>query len=86
MHLVMLLPTYGPGVVTASDRNEYQESSCGSKGRPAHKADNLTAICMLSRKMREHRRLTIVWTSTACYKNSFTYLICLHIIVINVQL
>jgi hypothetical protein len=33
-----------PGVDSASNRNEYQES-LGSKGRPARKADNLTAIC-----------------------------------------
>jgi hypothetical protein len=36
------LPHYGPGVDSASNRNEYQEFSLG---RPAHKADNLTAIC-----------------------------------------
>jgi hypothetical protein len=35
----------GPGVNTASNKNEYQESSGG--GLPAHKADNLTAICEL---------------------------------------
>jgi hypothetical protein len=40
-------PHYGPGVDSASNRNEYQEeSSLGIKlGRPALKADNLTAIC-----------------------------------------
>jgi hypothetical protein len=27
-----LQPHYGPGVNSASDRNEYQESSCGVKG------------------------------------------------------
>jgi hypothetical protein len=32
-------PHYGPGVDSASNRNEYQEE------RPARKADNLTAIC-----------------------------------------
>jgi hypothetical protein len=32
------------GVDSAYNRKEYQESSWG-KGRPAHKADNLTAIC-----------------------------------------
>jgi hypothetical protein len=37
-------PHYDPGVDWASNRNEYQESSCG-KGRPACKADILTAIC-----------------------------------------
>jgi hypothetical protein len=38
-------PHYGPGVVSATNRNEYQESSWGGKGRQARKADNLTAIC-----------------------------------------
>jgi hypothetical protein len=33
-------PHYGPGVDSASNRNEYQEDSWG-----ARKADNLTAIC-----------------------------------------
>jgi hypothetical protein len=32
------------GVDSGSNRNEYQESSCG-KGLPARKADNLAAIC-----------------------------------------
>jgi hypothetical protein len=34
---------YGPGFDSASNRNEYQESSWG-KGRPARNADNFTAI------------------------------------------
>jgi hypothetical protein len=38
-------PYYVPGVYSASNRNEYQESSQGGKGQPAYKADNLTAIC-----------------------------------------
>jgi hypothetical protein len=38
-------PHYGPGVDSASNRNEYQEPSWGGEGRPAPKADNLTAIC-----------------------------------------
>jgi hypothetical protein len=38
-------PHYGPGFDSASNRNEYQEPSWGGKGRPARKADNLTAIC-----------------------------------------
>jgi hypothetical protein len=38
-------PHYGPGVDSASNGNEYQESSWGVKGdRPARRADNLTAI------------------------------------------
>jgi hypothetical protein len=35
---------YGPGVDSASNRDEYQESSWGGKDGPTHKADNLTAI------------------------------------------
>jgi hypothetical protein len=35
-------PQYGSGVDSASNRNEYQESSWG---RRARKVDNLTAIC-----------------------------------------
>jgi actin-related protein len=34
-----------PGVDSASNRNEYQESSWGGKGRLACKTDNHTAIC-----------------------------------------
>jgi hypothetical protein len=30
---------------TQPNRNEYQESSWGGKGRQVRKADNLTAIC-----------------------------------------
>jgi hypothetical protein len=33
------------GVVSASNRNEYQEYSWGGEAWPALKADNLTAIC-----------------------------------------
>jgi hypothetical protein len=40
-------PHYGPGVDSATNRNEYQESSGGGKVRPVRKADNLTAICEL---------------------------------------
>jgi hypothetical protein len=44
------------------------------KERPARKAD-LTAICELTvQKMWEPRRLTILWPSTACYRDSFTFL------------
>jgi hypothetical protein len=35
--------TLGPEVDSASNRNEYQESSWG-KGRPVRKVDNITAI------------------------------------------
>jgi hypothetical protein len=41
------------------------------QGRPAHKADNLTAICEpIFWKMWEPRLLTTLWASTACYKDS----------------
>jgi hypothetical protein len=33
------------GVDSASNRNEYHESSWRGKGRPASKADILTGIC-----------------------------------------
>jgi hypothetical protein len=36
---------YGPGVDSASNRNEYQESPWGGKGRPERKADNLADNC-----------------------------------------
>jgi hypothetical protein len=45
----------------------------GGKGRPARKADNLIAICeSIVYKMWEPRRLSILWASMACYKESFT--------------
>jgi hypothetical protein len=43
---VSFQPYYGAGVDSASNINEYQESSCRAKGGlPALKPDNLTAIC-----------------------------------------
>jgi hypothetical protein len=46
----------------------------GGKGRPACKANNLTAICEpIVYKMWEPRRLTILWVSTACYRDNFTF-------------
>jgi hypothetical protein len=38
-------PHYDPGVDSASNRNQYQESSWGGKGLPVCKTDNLTAFC-----------------------------------------
>jgi hypothetical protein len=47
----------------------------GNKGRPARKADSLTAICEpIVYKMWEPRSLTTLWASTACCKDSFTFL------------
>jgi hypothetical protein len=46
----------------------------GGKGWTARKADNLTAICeSIVYKMREPRRLTTLWASTACYRDNFTF-------------
>jgi hypothetical protein len=43
------------------------------KGRPARKADNLTAICETTvYKTWEPLRLTPLWASTACYRINFT--------------
>jgi hypothetical protein len=45
----------------------------GGKGLPARKADNLIAICeLIVYKMWEPRRLTILWASRACYRDTFT--------------
>jgi hypothetical protein len=45
----------------------------GSKGRPALRADNLTAICEpIVYKMWEPRRVTTLWAFTACYRDNFT--------------
>jgi hypothetical protein len=47
----------------------------GGKVRPVRKADKLTAICELTvYKIWVPRRLTTLWASTACYRDSFTFL------------
>jgi hypothetical protein len=47
----------------------------GGRGRPARKADNLTAVCeLIVYKMWERRRLTTLWAFTACYRDSFTFI------------
>jgi hypothetical protein len=46
----------------------------GGKGRQARKADNLTAICEpIFQKVWEPQRLTTLWTSTACYRDSLPF-------------
>jgi hypothetical protein len=48
----------------------------GGKGRSARKADNLTSICeSIALKIWEPRRFTILWASTACYRDSFMFYI-----------
>jgi hypothetical protein len=47
----------------------------GGKGRPVRRADNLTAIYEPTvYKMWEPQRLTVLWASTACYRDTFTLL------------
>jgi hypothetical protein len=58
---------YGHGVNSASNRKENKEFM------PAHKADNLTAICEpIVYRMWESRHFTTLWAFTACYRSSFT--------------
>jgi hypothetical protein len=46
----------------------------GDKEPPARKSDNLTAICEpIVQKMWDIRRLTTLWDSAACYRDSFTF-------------
>jgi hypothetical protein len=46
----------------------------GDKGPPARNSNNLTVICVpIFQKMWEPRRLTSLWVSTACYRESFTF-------------
>jgi hypothetical protein len=41
----------------------------GGKGRPERGANNISAICEpIVQKMWEPRRLTTLWTFTACYR------------------
>jgi hypothetical protein len=48
----------------------------GGKGRPARKANNLTAICEpIVYKTWEPRSLATLWASKACYTDSFTLFI-----------
>jgi hypothetical protein len=48
----------------------------GGKGRPAHEADKLTAICEpIVKKMWEPRLLTNLWAFTACCKDSLPYIL-----------
>jgi hypothetical protein len=48
----------------------------GGKGRPARKTDNHTVIFEPTVWiMWEPRRLTIIWASTVCYRDSFTFFI-----------
>jgi hypothetical protein len=46
----------------------------GGKGRPARKADNLTAMCEpIVYKMWKPRSPTTLWAFTTCYNENFTF-------------
>jgi hypothetical protein len=51
----------------------------GTKGRLVHEADNLTAICEPVVWKIWERRLTTLWASMACYRDSVTFFITLKI-------
>jgi hypothetical protein len=47
----------------------------GGEGRPARKADTLTAICEPSvYNMWEAQHVTALWVSTSRYRDTFTFL------------
>jgi hypothetical protein len=54
----------------------------GGKGRQAHEDDNLTAICEpIVYKMWEPQQFTVLWVSTASYRDSFTLpSLCVYIV------
>jgi hypothetical protein len=55
------------------------KNSSGGEGRPARKADNLTAICEpIVYKMWDPQHLTTLWVSTAPYRDTFTFTLHIH--------
>jgi hypothetical protein len=66
-------PHHGPGVDSASSRNEYLKLCLGSELRPTCKADNRAAICEpVVWTLWELERLTTLQPSMACSRDSFT--------------
>jgi hypothetical protein len=50
-----------------------------AKGGRIVKAENLTAFCeLIVQKMWEPQRLSTLWASTACYRDSFTFTFTLY--------
>jgi hypothetical protein len=58
------------------NKNEYQESSWTVKGdQVVRLTTSLPSVRQMSKKKRwEPRRLTALWTSTAIYRDSFTFI------------
>jgi hypothetical protein len=78
VHWIFYLPNPSVRTMVLGSNQPLTEMSTrnftGGKGRPAGKADNLTAICEpIFKKMREPRLLATLWASMACYRDSFTY-------------
>jgi hypothetical protein len=60
------------GVDSASNGRMCTRNLPGGEGRPARKVDNLTAICEpIVWELWEPRRLTALWVSTTCFRDSF---------------
>jgi hypothetical protein len=58
---------------SASNRTEYQESSCRVRGsRRIRLTTSPPSVSPLSQKMWESQPLTTLWASTACYRDRFT--------------
>jgi hypothetical protein len=69
-------PHYGPGVDSASNRNEYQESFWWQKAAGIHgwqPCRHLRVECL--DQVWNPRRLTTLRAFTACYEDNFTFLL-----------
>jgi hypothetical protein len=75
------------GLVSTQPLTEISTSNLpGVKGRPARKANNLTAICEpIFWKMWEPQSLTALRASTACYMDSFTFIFFFSVVVHHIN-